>query len=31
MSNIVMYEIIAIVGTALFCFLADNANWQRKK
>jgi uncharacterized membrane protein YuzA (DUF378 family) len=31
MGNIVMYEIIGIVGIALFCFIADNANWQRKK
>ncbi len=31
MGNIVMYEIIGIVGTALFCFIVDNANWQRKK
>lgn len=31
MDHIVMYEIIGIVGTALFCFIADNGNWIRKK
>ena len=30
MDHIVLYEIIGIVGTALFCFIADNANWERK-
>lgn len=31
MDHIVMYEIISIVGIALLCFVADNANWARKK
>ena len=30
-KSIVMYELIGIVGTALFCFIADNGNWIRKK